>query len=126
MNPHPWQFFTTAPSIWDGMLADIRNARKSIDIEQYGFYDDQVGRRFLEIFEEKLKQGVAVRMICDATGSWPLFFSSYVKHLRSLGLEIQSSTNPSSQTVVLPDTPEIVGDRFANRLVGGIGHEGKD
>ncbi len=94
MNPQSWQFFTTASSIWDGMLADIRKTQKSIDIEQYGFYDDQAGRRFLEIFEEKLKQGVAVRMICDATGSWPLFFSSYVKHLRSLGLEIQSYNRP--------------------------------
>lgn len=74
--------------IWEAMLEDIRNASRSIEIEQYCFWDDRLGHRFLDLFEEKLKQGVEIRLICDAIGSLPLFYSRYVKKLQKQGLQL--------------------------------------
>jgi cardiolipin synthase len=82
------RFFSETKEIWDGMIADIERAQISIELEQYSFWDDKIGRRFLKTLEKKHKEGVKIRVIVDGWGSYPLFRSRYVKSLINQGIEI--------------------------------------
>ncbi len=55
--------------IFPSMLAAIRNARKTINLEFYIYWDGQVGRQFAEALAERARAGVAVKVILDAVGS---------------------------------------------------------
>jgi cardiolipin synthase len=68
-NDTQWKFYTEAQACWDDMLADIRAARVSIDLEQYIFTLDEIGFKFIEALIEKAQQGLRVRVLCDWSGS---------------------------------------------------------
>jgi cardiolipin synthase len=51
-----------------GMLDDIRQARRSVDVEMYCFADDFVGCRFARALADRAEQGVEVRVLVDAAG----------------------------------------------------------
>jgi len=51
------------------MLDAIEAAEQSITMEQYIYWDGEVGRRFAEAFAEKARQGVEVKLLLDAIGS---------------------------------------------------------
>ena len=55
--------------IFPAMLAAIRGARKTINLEFYIYWDGQVGRQFAEALAERARAGVAVKVILDATAS---------------------------------------------------------
>lgn len=50
------------------MLAAIRQARHSITLSTYIFYNDPVGREFAEALGAAVARGVAVRVLIDAVG----------------------------------------------------------
>src|SRR5205085_1265149 len=57
-------------------LADIESATTSILLEQYiieDLHEGGIGRRFMEALVRKQQQGVEVRCILDAQGSFELF-----------------------------------------------------
>ena len=64
----PWpegrNFF---PRIFD----DVRGARSSVHILMFGWREGQVGRSFAALLEEKLGEGVEVRVLIDGGGSKP-------------------------------------------------------
>src|SRR5688572_30259007 len=76
------QFFTKTRELWASMYEDCRTAKKSIDFEQYIIRDDKTGRRFMELFVQKAKEGVRLRLLFDRIGSRALYSSSMVKDLR--------------------------------------------
>jgi cardiolipin synthase len=51
------------------MLEDVRGARHSVHIMQYGFQPGVIGDQFVPLFSEKARNGVAVRLVVDALGS---------------------------------------------------------
>ena len=51
------------------MLDAIESAAASVTMEQYIFWDGEVGRRFAEALSEKARQGVPVKLLVDAIGS---------------------------------------------------------
>jgi len=51
------------------MLEAVESAEHSVTMEQYIFWDGQVGRRFAEAFAEKARTGVPVKLLLDAVGS---------------------------------------------------------
>ncbi|HEX8254940.1 MAG TPA: cardiolipin synthase [Thermoanaerobaculia bacterium] len=55
--------------IFPAMLAAIRNAKKTINIEFYIFWDGEVGRAFAQALAERARAGVKVNLILDAVGS---------------------------------------------------------
>ena len=71
------------------MLADCEEARKSIDIEQFIFEPDELGKRFFEVLKKKSKEGVRVRIICDAVGSYSFLNSQAERELKAEGVEIK-------------------------------------
>ena len=55
--------------IFPAMLAAIREAKKTINLEFYIYWDGQVGRTFAQALAERARAGVEVKVILDAVGS---------------------------------------------------------
>jgi len=70
------------------MYDDCALASKSIEFEQYILMDDGAGRRFLELFAAKAKEGVKVRLMFDGIGSRGLLVSPYLGEIRKAGGEV--------------------------------------
>src|SRR5206468_2446825 len=55
--------------IFPPMLAAIRAAKKTINLEFYIYWDGEIGRQFAEALAERARAGVEVKVILDAVGS---------------------------------------------------------
>ena len=55
--------------IFPPMLAAIRAAKKTINLEFYIYWDGEIGRAFAEALAERARAGVQVKVILDAVGS---------------------------------------------------------
>jgi len=51
------------------MLAAIRAAKRTINLEFYIYWDGEIGRQFAEALAERARAGVQVKVILDAVGS---------------------------------------------------------
>lgn len=89
MPPFTWKFHVSSLEAWDSMLLECSKAEKSIDIEQYIFADDKVGRRFINVLKEKSKKGVRVRLLIDMVGSSDFYYSDTPKELEEAKIEIK-------------------------------------
>jgi cardiolipin synthase len=61
--------FNNGDEFFPAMLEAIEAAEHSITMEQYIFWDGQIGRRFAEAFAEKARTGIPVKLLLDAVGS---------------------------------------------------------
>jgi cardiolipin synthase len=61
--------YNDGDAFYPAMLDAIESATASVTMEQYIFWDGEVGRRFAEAFSEKARQGVPVKLLVDAIGS---------------------------------------------------------
>ena len=124
MNDVSFKFYTNGHDILQGMLDEIASATESIELEQFSFHDDAIGRRFLELFEKKLHEGVRIRIIADSMNSQPLFQSPYVGELEKQGLEIMqfnpvSFVSPKQAFFRMHKKILVVDSKIA--WVGGLG-----
>ena len=55
--------------IFPSMLAAIRDAKRTINLEFYIYWDGEVGRMFAEALAERARAGVSIKVILDAVGS---------------------------------------------------------
>jgi cardiolipin synthase A/B len=55
--------------IFPAMLAAIRAAKQTINLEFYIYWDGDIGRQFAEALAERARAGVHVKVILDAVGS---------------------------------------------------------
>ncbi len=84
----PYQIYGSTQEAMDAMYQAILAAKKSIYWEVYTFVDDAAGKPFFDLFEEKAKAGVGVKIIVDSMGSSELS-NSRVKSLRLAGVDIR-------------------------------------
>jgi cardiolipin synthase len=63
------EILTNGARIFPSMLAAIRQAQRTINLEFYIYWDGDIGRRFAEALAEKARVGVHVKVILDAVGS---------------------------------------------------------
>lgn len=83
-----WRFYRSGQDAWDAMLEVCCVARNFIDFEQYIFDDDEIGERFVRVFEDRARAGIKVRILIDGVGG--LFFGSRsVARLRTAGAEVR-------------------------------------
>jgi cardiolipin synthase len=61
--------FNNGDEFFPAMLEAVESAEHSITMEQYIFWDGRIGQRFAEVFAEKARQGIAVKLLLDAVGS---------------------------------------------------------
>ncbi len=87
--PTTWKFTTTTTDGWEMLLKDISQAKESIYMEQFLFYPDSVGQKFMELFIKKANEGCTVKLIFDSVGSLSLGQSMYLKSMASAGVKIK-------------------------------------
>lgn len=87
------------------MLDAIYKAEDHIHMEYYIIKDSHIGRKFQEALIKKAKEGIEVRLIYDAVGSWRLT-KKFLKPLEDAGVIIE---------VFLPVTLPLLGSRLNYR-----------
>lgn len=75
------KMYLNAVSALDAMFAAIRSARSTVHLTTYILNNDEIGRRLMDLLAEKAREGVKVRVLYDAFGSFHarirLFFRRY-------------------------------------------------
>ena len=64
----PW---VEGANFFPRIFADVEAARSSVHILMFGWREGEVGMRMAALLEQKLAEGVEVRVIVDAIGSKP-------------------------------------------------------
>jgi len=75
------------PATYKAMFEAMTSARNSINFETFIFSDDEIGRKFADLFVQKQAEGVEVNLIYDSVGSLhtaPDFF----QRLRASGVNV--------------------------------------
>ncbi len=75
------------PATYDAMLDAVRGARRFVHLEMYIFGDDEVGRAFAAVLEQKAAEGVQVRLLYDDIGSVEATARFFDK-LRAAGVQV--------------------------------------
>lgn len=88
MKQTPWKLFTSNEEAWDAMLSACEKAEESIDLEQFIFVADDFGNKLIDVCEQKAKQGVKIRFIWDAAGSFSFFGEGIIEDLKKKGIEL--------------------------------------
>ncbi|MEO6259482.1 MAG: cardiolipin synthase [Thermoanaerobaculia bacterium] len=74
--------------IFPSMLAAIRAAKKTINLEFYIYWDGEVSRMFAEALAERARAGVAIKIILDAIGSSAMS-QSMIDFLTRNGIDLE-------------------------------------
>ncbi|HET7712277.1 MAG TPA: cardiolipin synthase [Thermoanaerobaculia bacterium] len=82
------QVLKNGVQIFPAMLAAIRNARKTINLEFYIYWDGEIGRTFAEALAERARAGVHVKVVLDAVGSGGMS-STLIDFLVRNGIDIE-------------------------------------
>lgn len=83
--------YTDVQKAWEAMLHDIRNAHRSIHLEQYlvaGMKDREIGKLLASALLEKAHSGVAVHILVDAIGSHEFILSEEWSLLKKAGARL--------------------------------------
>lgn len=78
------EVLTNGEVYYEAELEAIRQARHSVNIEAYIFQKGEVAKKFVEALTERARNGVKVRMVLDAVGSFATW-ESYFEELRAAG-----------------------------------------
>lgn len=84
-----WKLYFNTPDLWRDMLDACRHATKSIDLEQFIFVNDEIGKQFIDVCALKASQGVRVRFLLDDAGSWNIFGAFLASDLSKLGIQVR-------------------------------------
>ncbi len=88
----PISFDTATKTLTNGeetfyhILKELKKAKHHIHLEYYIIRNDHIGEKIKNILIEKAKQGVKIRFMFDAVGSWKLS-KRYIADLRNAGIE---------------------------------------
>jgi len=83
-----YQIYSTSKEAWDAMYQAILGAKKSIYWELYIFVDDEAGRPFFDVLEQKASSGVDVKLLIDSLGSFWLS-RKRVDSLKKAGVDVR-------------------------------------
>jgi len=85
-NINDEEIFFSGQNYFKKLLADIKNASGSIELETYIFILDQIGKKIIEALTKAAERGVAVRILVDGAGT-PQWSNSDVNRLEHAGAE---------------------------------------
>ena len=88
--------FFTGPEAFDSLIADLKAARESVDMEFYIWHSDRTGKEILAILEERARAGVRIRLIFDSIGCWGKISLSYRRKLKAAGIRFHYFLDPLS------------------------------
>lgn len=78
--------YTNGEDKFADLIRDIREAKKSINLQYYIFSDDRLGKKIAAILMDKARSGVKVRVIYDHVGSFSAPNRFFTK-MRKAGVE---------------------------------------
>ncbi len=81
------EVLTNGGETFERMIESLKEATHHIHLEYYIVRDDLIGNQLKDLLIEKAKQGVKVRFLYDAVGSWKLS-KSFIKQLSAAGVEM--------------------------------------
>ena len=81
--------YTDGHDLYRQMLEDMRNAKTFIHIEIYTLELDGLGKEIIDVLEEKLGEGLEVKLLYDAVGSKTIHKSKF-SHFQSLGGQVEA------------------------------------
>lgn len=82
------EYFITGRDKFQALFRDIDKATDHIHIEYYVWDDDVIGNQLKDLLIRKSAEGVKIRVIVDAVGSWRVK-NSFYEQLRSAGIEVE-------------------------------------
>ena len=74
--------------IFPSMLAAIKAARKTINLEFYIYWDGEIGRTFAQTLAERARSGVEIKVILDAIGSAKMS-PDLIEFMRRNGIDVE-------------------------------------
>jgi cardiolipin synthase A/B len=80
------QLLENGDQIFPAMTRDIREARRTVNLETYIFQPDRAGRQFADAMIAAAKNGVEVRLLVDAWGSK---LSELKKEMEAVGVQVR-------------------------------------
>ena len=83
-----WNLYSSNEEAWEAMLKDCSQAKKTICLEQFIFNVSGIGQKFIDICTERAKNGVRVRLLWDAQGSFTFFGTNMAAELQKSGIEL--------------------------------------
>ncbi len=78
--------FTDGRSKFDALIADLKSARNSIELQYYIFENDRIGCEIRDILMAKSREGIEVRVIYDHVGSIGVS-SRFYKEMQQAGIK---------------------------------------
>ncbi|MGB5238066.1 MAG: cardiolipin synthase [Flavobacteriaceae bacterium] len=75
------------PDTFDSIFEACEKAEKYIHLQYYIFIDGVLVDKFIDLFKEKIQNGVEVRIIYDAVGSWELS-NKNIRRFEEIGVKI--------------------------------------
>ena len=81
------KYFPNGESFFPQLLQAIRQAKKYIFLEFFIIEADSSWNEIMKALQERIKNGVEVRILCDGLGSPVLSTSYYQKYLKSKGFD---------------------------------------
>ena len=78
---------TNGDETFHAILEELKRAVHHIHIEYYIVRDDHIGQQLKRVLIEKAREGVKIRFLYDAVGSWRLS-TEYIRDLTTEGIEI--------------------------------------
>lgn len=81
------EVLTNGEETFEQILKALKEANHHIHLEYYIVRHDLIGNQIKDLLIEKAKQGIKVRFLYDAVGSWQLS-KQYVNELRKAGVEM--------------------------------------
>jgi len=83
-------FLFSGTEAYAALIEQIENAQESIWISTYVFKNDAVTAAIVSALRAKCREGVEVKLLIDALGSWRLYFRPFSLHaLRKEGAEVR-------------------------------------
>ena len=79
--------------IFPAMLAAIRQAEKSINLETYIYWSESIGKEFSEALSERARAGVKVHVMLDFMGSMKMD-NALVDDMKKAGVRVQRYHKP--------------------------------
>lgn len=80
-------FYNNGTSKFEALFEEIKKATKHIHIQYYIFMDDEIGNQLKDLLIIKAKEGVEVRLLYDAMGSWKAK-KSFFKEMQTQGIHV--------------------------------------
>ncbi|HLW67270.1 MAG TPA: cardiolipin synthase [Gemmataceae bacterium] len=88
-NGNKIDFYSEGAAAFPAKLEAIRTAQHHVHLEYFIFQPDEIGRTFRDALCEKARQGVEVRLVYDAMGSYRLT-NSFLNPLRGAGAKCEA------------------------------------